>query len=151
DALDKFVTKSSNWLARTTKGGKSAAGSARKAVRVVDGSRVESGGRKLDASAMLGGVGLQGRVRLSGPRWLGTTMTTALTRRSFIARGGTALAALSFPALAAARRAAPKTVAIYRLDPGSERCGGGVGSCKACVSHAGGSLFPTPKAAAGNR
>jgi hypothetical protein len=78
-------------------------------------------------------------------------MTTALTRRSFIARGGTALAALSFPALAAARRAAPKTLAIYRLDPHSEHCGGGVGSCRACVSYAGSSLFPTPKAAAGNR
>jgi hypothetical protein len=78
-------------------------------------------------------------------------MTTTLTRRGFVARGGAALAALSFPALAAARRAAPKTVAIYRLDPHSEHCGGGVGSCKACAAYAGRSFFPTAKAAAGNR
>jgi len=63
-------------------------------------------------------------------------MTTTLTRRSFVARGGAALAALSVPALAAARRAAPKPVAIYRLDPHSEHCGGGVGSCKACAGYA---------------
>jgi hypothetical protein len=78
-------------------------------------------------------------------------MTTALTRRGFIARGATTLAALSFPALAAARRTGSKTVAIYRLDPHSEHCGGGVGSCKACAAWADRSYFPNPKAAAGNR
>jgi hypothetical protein len=78
-------------------------------------------------------------------------MATVLTRRGFVARGGAALGALAFPALAAARRAAPKTVAVYRLDPHSEHCGGGVGSCKACVSYAGRMIFPTSKAAAGNR
>jgi hypothetical protein len=78
-------------------------------------------------------------------------MTTVLTRRGFVARGGAALAALAFPAAAAARRAAPKTAAIYRLDPHSERCGGGVGSCKACAGYAGRSYFPTSKAADGNR
>jgi hypothetical protein len=78
-------------------------------------------------------------------------MTTTLTRRGFVARGGAALAALSFPALAAARRAAPKTVAIYRLDPNSAHCGGPAGSCAACVSWAFRSVFPTAKAAAGNR
>jgi hypothetical protein len=78
-------------------------------------------------------------------------MTTLLTRRGFVAKGGTALAALAFPAAVAARRAQPKTVAIYALDPHSEHCGGGVGSCKACVSWAGRSFFPTGKAAAGNR
>jgi hypothetical protein len=78
-------------------------------------------------------------------------MTTLLTRRGFVARGGTALAALAFPAAVAARRASPKTLAIYRLDPNSGRCGGGAGSCKACASWAHRSYFPTTKAAGGNR
>jgi hypothetical protein len=78
-------------------------------------------------------------------------MTTSMTRRGFVARGGAALAALALPAAAVARRATPKTVAIYRLDPNSEHCGGGVGSCKVCATWAGRSFFPTAKAAAGNR
>jgi hypothetical protein len=78
-------------------------------------------------------------------------MTTTLTRRALIARGGTALAALSFPALAAARRVRSKTVAIYKLDANSEHCGGRAGSCKACAAWAHRSFFPSSKAAAGNR
>ena len=54
-----------------------------------------------------------------------------MTRRGFVARGGAAFAALALPAAAVARRASPKTVAIYRLDPNSAHCGGPVGSCAA--------------------
>ena len=78
-------------------------------------------------------------------------MTRSMTRRGFVARGGAALAALALPAAAVARRASPKTLAIYRLDPNSAHCGGPVGSCAACVSYAARSLFPTSKAAGGNR
>ena len=78
-------------------------------------------------------------------------MTGLLTRRGLLGRGAAGLAAVAFPGLASARRAAPKTAAVFRLDPRSERCGGGVGACAACVAHDANSVFPSIKAAKGNR
>jgi hypothetical protein len=79
------------------------------------------------------------------------SMTGVLTRRGLLGRGAAALAALAVPGLASARRTSPKTAAVFRLDPRSERCGGGLGSCAACVGHDAHSLFPSMKAANGNR
>jgi hypothetical protein len=83
----------------------------------------------------------------------GTSMTGVLTRRGFLGRGAAGIAALAFPGLASARarRASSKTAAVFKLDPRSERCGGGVGGCAACVAHDANSLFPSLKAAKGNR
>ena len=70
-----------------------------------------------------------------------------------MARGAAAVGVVAVPALARAQRAsaAPKTIAVYRLDPDSAKCGGNNGSCKACIEHDANSLFPTDKAADGNR
>jgi hypothetical protein len=78
-------------------------------------------------------------------------MTGLLTRRGLLGRGAAGVAALAFPGLAAARKAKPKTAAVFGLDPRSERCGGGVGACAACVAHDANSVFPSMKAAKGNR
>lgn len=61
------------------------------------------------------------------------------------------MAAVAFPGLASARSGSAKTAAVYRLDPHSESCGGGIGSCQACAAHDSHSLFPSAKAADGNR
>jgi hypothetical protein len=77
-----------------------------------------------------------------------------LTRRTLIATGAAAASAIAFPTLArGAKGGVPsrKLVAVYRLTP-SGPCGGGAdGACRACVSHDSHSLFPTAKAADGNR
>jgi hypothetical protein len=78
-------------------------------------------------------------------------MTGLLTRRGLLGRGAAGLAALAFPGLASARKVGAKTAAVFRLDPRSERCGGGLGSCAACAAHDAYSLFPSTKAANGNR
>ena len=70
-----------------------------------------------------------------------------------MARGAAAVGVVAVPALSRAKRAsaAPKTLAVYRLDPHSEQCGGNTGSCASCAQHDANSLFPTVKAADGNR
>jgi hypothetical protein len=75
-------------------------------------------------------------------------MTEVISRRRFVARGAVALAA---PALALGKKRRPATHAVYRLDPRSERCGHGAGSCKNCERYDRNLLFPTRKAANGNR
>jgi hypothetical protein len=66
---------------------------------------------------------------------------TALTRRGLLASGAAAAGALAVPAVA---RAKPKTQAVYKLVPNG-------GTCRACRRHDAASLFPTAKAADGNR
>jgi hypothetical protein len=80
-------------------------------------------------------------------------MAKELTRGGFVARGAAAVGVVAVPALSRVKRAsaAPKTIAVYRLDPHSEKCGGNKGACNACVQHDTNSLFPTAKAADGNR
>jgi hypothetical protein len=79
-------------------------------------------------------------------------MMGLLTRRRFVARGVVAVGALAVPGLALGKkRPATHTVSVYRLDPRSERCGHADGSCNACRQHDTSSLFPTSKAADGNR
>src|SRR5262245_11065850 len=68
-------------------------------------------------------------------------MSRVLTRRSFLAVGAGAAAAVAVPARLLA---ASKTTAIYRLDPANP-------VCHSCVLHDTNSLFPNPKAADGNR
>jgi hypothetical protein len=77
-------------------------------------------------------------------------MTNPLTRQRFIVRGALAAGALAVPGLARAAKK-PKTHSVYRLDPRSERCGHADGSCKTCVKYDRNLLFPTRKAADGNR
>jgi hypothetical protein len=74
-------------------------------------------------------------------------MTGVLTRRRFVARGLVAVGALASPALALGKKR-PGTHAVYRLDP---TCGHSTSSCKTCTSYAKKFLFPTRKAANGNR
>jgi hypothetical protein len=66
---------------------------------------------------------------------------TTLTRRGLLSSGAAAAGALAIPAVANAK---PKEQSIFKLVPNG-------GTCKACLSHATASLFPTAKAAAGNR
>jgi hypothetical protein len=77
-------------------------------------------------------------------------MTEVISRRRFVARGAVAVA-LAAPALALGKKRRPATHAVYRLDPRSERCGHGAGSCKNCERYDRNLLFPTRKAANGNR
>ena len=80
------------------------------------------------------------------------TMTDLLTRRRFVAGGAVSIAALAGPALALGKkRPATHTVSVYRLDPHSEGCGHPDGSCKTCTEYDRNLLFPTSKAANGNR
>jgi hypothetical protein len=69
----------------------------------------------------------------------------SLTRRRFVVGGAAAAGALAWPA---GMLGAPKTAEIYRLETG---CGDGACACTACRSHDRYSLFPTSKAADGNR
>jgi hypothetical protein len=73
------------------------------------------------------------------------TMDRLLTRRSFIAGGATVAGALAVPARLLA---GPKTTDVYKLDTG---CGHGSCACNACFYHDMYSLFPSWKAANGNR
>jgi hypothetical protein len=73
-------------------------------------------------------------------------MTEALTRTRFMARAALAIGALALPARALAKRR-PRTQPVYRLNP---KRGEG-DSCKACRRHAANQIFPTRKAANGNR
>ena len=61
-----------------------------------------------------------------------------------------AVAALAAPALALGKRR-PSRHAVFRLDPRSERCGHAAGSCKTCEQYDRNFIFPTRKAANGNR
>jgi hypothetical protein len=80
-------------------------------------------------------------------------MKEQLTRGGFVARGAAVVGAVAVSGLARvkAASASAKTIAVYRLDPHSENCGGNKGACKACVQHDANSVFPTAKAADGNR
>ena len=77
-------------------------------------------------------------------------MTGILTRRRFVARSMVAVGALAAPALALGKKR-PTRHAVYRLDPDSERCGHEAGSCKTCERYDRNFIFPTRKAANGNR
>ncbi len=72
-------------------------------------------------------------------------MERLLTRRRFLAGGAAVASALAYPARLLA---APKRSDIYKLDTG---CGAGSCACAACVGHAANGLFPSAKAAGGNR
>jgi hypothetical protein len=69
----------------------------------------------------------------------------SITRRGFLAGAGATVGVLALPTLAAAL---PKTIAIFRLETG---CGDGGCACDACKTHDANSLFPSAKAADGNR
>jgi hypothetical protein len=73
-------------------------------------------------------------------------MERVLTRRRFVAGGVAAAGVLAWPARL---MAAPKTTAVYRLQICSP--GGNCAACQACVHHDAYSLFPSHKAADGNR
>jgi hypothetical protein len=74
-------------------------------------------------------------------------MGRVLTRRSFLALGAGAAAAVAVPArLLAASKAAD----IYKLEPGKPPVDK-TPACHACVNHDTYSLFPSSKAADGNR
>lgn len=75
-------------------------------------------------------------------------MEKVLTRRTFVVRGAAVVGALALPRVALAD---PKTIAVYKLDPRDSACTGEKCSCNACVKHDANSLFPTAKAANGNR
>jgi len=64
-----------------------------------------------------------------------------LTRRQLVSAGAAAAGALAIPTVA---RAKPKTQYIFKLAPNGA-------TCPACVNHDNASLFPTAKAANGNR
>lgn len=66
---------------------------------------------------------------------------TTLTRRRLLASGAAAAGALAVPAVARAR---PKTQPVFKLVPNDP-------TCQACRNHDAASLFPSAKAARGNR
>jgi hypothetical protein len=80
-----------------------------------------------------------------------------ITRSGFVKRGAVAVGALVVPGIARAKGGGPvktgnlKTLPVYRLDAISTRCGGGKTACRSCKKHDANSLFPTRKAAGGNR
>jgi hypothetical protein len=78
-------------------------------------------------------------------------MRGPVTRRALLARGGAlAAAVLATPRLAFAAPGAATTAKVYKLTP----CGLGQTSpcsCRACIAHDANSLFPSEKAADGNR
>jgi hypothetical protein len=76
-------------------------------------------------------------------------MESKLTRRRFLAAGGAVLGVLAFPLRALA---ATKTHDLYKLTPCPPgKTSGKPCSCHACVVHDANSLFPSSKAADGNR
>jgi hypothetical protein len=72
-------------------------------------------------------------------------MTNLLTRKRFVARGLLAVGVLAAPARALAKK--PKRHAVYRFQPSA----GKGDACKACLKHARNMIFPSLKAAKGNR
>jgi hypothetical protein len=80
-------------------------------------------------------------------------MKERLTRGGFVARGAVVVGGVAVPGLARVGQAAaaPKTLAVYGLDPDGNCTGNDDGFCKACANHAANSVFPTAKAADGNR
>jgi TAT (twin-arginine translocation) pathway signal sequence len=70
-----------------------------------------------------------------------------LTRREFVVGGAAVAAAVALPQVAF-----PKSnrIAIWRLQPLGV-CSGGTTACRTCASYDGHTLFPTEKAANGNR
>jgi hypothetical protein len=72
-------------------------------------------------------------------------MSQRLTRRTLITRGAAAGAVLVLPSGALS---ASKTLAVFRLETG---CGDGACACHACKLHDANSVFPSRKAADGNR
>jgi hypothetical protein len=66
---------------------------------------------------------------------------TTLNRRRFVASGVAAAGALAIPTVA---RGKPKTQPVFKLVPNGA-------TCHACMRHDIASLFPTAKAANGNR
>ena len=72
----------------------------------------------------------------------------ALTRKKLLATGAGALGALAIPRAARSAgppaNASPKQQAVYKLVPNGP-------TCKACAKHDANTLFPTKKAANGNR
>jgi hypothetical protein len=66
---------------------------------------------------------------------------TTLSRRRFVTSGAAAAGVLALPAVA---RAGKKTQPIFKLVPNGA-------TCASCGKHDGASLFPTAKAADGNR
>jgi hypothetical protein len=73
-------------------------------------------------------------------------MKHLLTRRVFVVRGAAFAGALALPAGTLARES--KTTAVYKLETG---CGPGTCACHTCFKHDMYSLFPSFKAADGNR
>src|SRR5262249_32320172 len=73
------------------------------------------------------------------------SMSEVLTRRTLIARSAAAGAVLVLPARALS---ASKTLPVFRLETG---CGDGWSACGPRKAHDKSSLFPTQKAADGNR
>ena len=74
-----------------------------------------------------------------------------IRRERFLAGAGAGLAGLAIPAVAKA--ALPREMAVYRLNPNGGICDGSRGacSCAACAAHAAAMIFPSAKAADGNR
>jgi hypothetical protein len=92
-------------------------------------------------------------VRLRRPKSADEAMKERLTRGGFVARGAVVVGGVAVPGLARVGRAAaaPKTLAVYGLDPDGNCAGNDDGFCQACANHAANSVFPTPTAADGNR
>jgi hypothetical protein len=75
-------------------------------------------------------------------------VTVRLTRRKLIASGAAASVALALPARVLP---AAKTLPVFKLDPCESPSDADCIACQACHSHDANSLFPTHKAADGNR
>jgi hypothetical protein len=67
----------------------------------------------------------------------------ALSRKTFLATGAGAVGALAVPTLARAA-GTPKQQPVYKLKPNGH-------TCKACATHDANTIFPSAKAANGNR
>jgi hypothetical protein len=78
----------------------------------------------------------------------GNNVTVRLTRRKLIASGAAASVALALPARVLP---ASKTLPVFKLDPCESPSDTDCIACQACHSHDANSLFPSSKAADGNR
>jgi hypothetical protein len=96
---------------------------------------------------------MRGWQRLPRPKAADQAMKERLTRGGFVARGAVVVGGVAVPGLARVGRAAaaPGTRTVYGLDPDGNCAGNDDGFCKACANHAANSVFPTAKAADGNR
>jgi hypothetical protein len=74
-----------------------------------------------------------------------------ISRERFLAGAGVGLAGLALPAVA--HGAKEKELPVYRLNPDGGICDGpgGACACAACYAHAASMIFPSTKAANGNR